>query len=222
MEVTKHQLSYFFKGLPKRPVHFRQEKALQLTVNFTPMKRIYPESELSELLAKQDLPAYNYLYDHYSAALYGTLLKLVKKEEVAQDLLQDVFVKIWKNAGQYDAGKGRLFTWLINVARNTGLDYLRARHHELVELSTAEHVMEDSQNVFRGFAGHDVKELICRLKDEYKTVIEMVYWQGYTHEETAVRLKLPLGTVKTRVRKALLKLRGSLERSLRQSIPVLH
>ncbi|WP_428661731.1 RNA polymerase sigma factor [Runella sp.] len=185
------------------------------------MKRIYAEGDLVMLLTKQDLRAYSYLYDHYSKALYGVIFKLVKKEEVAQDLLQDVFVKIWKNAGQYDTSKGRFFTWMLNIARNTGRDYLRTQQHEMVELSTVDYLMDAPDNVFRGFDCHDVKELICRLKEDYKVVIEMVYWQGYTHEETALRLKLPLGTVKTRVRKALNKLRGSVEKSLQQPIPLL-
>lgn len=185
------------------------------------MKRSYAEDELVILLANRDLTAYSYLYDHYSKALYGSLLKLVKKEEVAQDLLQDVFVKIWKSAGQYDASKGRLFTWLHNIALNTGRDYLRTQQHEMVELSAVDSLMDAPENVFRDFDTHDVKELTCRLKEDYKVVIEMVYWQGYTHEETAIRLNLPLGTVKTRVRKALNKLRDSVEKSLRQPIPVL-
>lgn len=185
------------------------------------MKRSYAEDELVILLANRDLMAYSYLYDHYSKALYGSLLKLVKKEEVAQDLLQDVFVKIWKSAGQYDASKGRFFTWLLNIALNTGRDYLRTQQHEMVELSTVDSLMDAPENVFRDFDTHDVKELMCRLKEDYKVVIEMVYWQGYTHEETAIRLNLPLGTVKTRVRKALNELRDSVEKSLRQPIPVL-
>lgn len=121
------------------------------------MKRHYPECDLVVLLAKKDLPAFNYLYDHYSAALYGVILKIVKREDVAQDLLQDVFVKIWKRVGQYDVQKGRLFTWMLNIARNTGLDYLRTQQHELMDLPTADQLMEDSQNAFRGFAGNDVK-----------------------------------------------------------------
>lgn len=186
------------------------------------MKRLYSECDLIVLLANRDRQAYHYLYDNYSAALYNVILKSVKKEAVAQDLLQDVFIKIWKSMEQYDAGKGRLFTWMFNIALNTSRDYLRTQHGELLELSTAEHLMEDLGDTYRGMDRQDVKELICRLTNEHKVIIEMVYWEGYTHEETALRLQLPLGTVKSRVRKALHTLRCCLVERIAQSMPVFH
>lgn len=107
------------------------------------MKQIYAEGDLVMLLVKQGLRAYSYLYDHYSKALYGVIFKLVKKEEVAQYLLQDVFVKIWKSAGQYDASKGRFFTWMLNIARRT-------QPHEMVELSTINYLMDTPENESHG------------------------------------------------------------------------
>ncbi len=186
------------------------------------MKSLYPEGDLIALLLKQDRHAFNYLYDNYSAPLYGVVLQIVKKEDASHDLLQDVFVKIWKNVARYDAGKGRLFTWMLHVARNTCFDYLRKQNPETLDVSKVGDMIEANQNLFPGIENNDLKELVMLLGKEHKAVIELVYWEGYTHEETACRLELPLGTVKTRIRKALNKLRFSFENTLRQPMPVLN
>ena len=89
------------------------------------MNRVFAdETELVMLLKQKSKVAFNYLYDNYSRALYGIILKIVETEEVAEDILQDVFVKIWNRIDSYDASKGKLFTWLLNVARNTGYSYI--------------------------------------------------------------------------------------------------
>ena len=94
------------------------------------MKRqssLVSESVLIEKLTRRDQQAFQWLYDQYSPALYGVVLRIVRDEDQAADLLQDIFVKIWKNLDAYDASKGRLFTWMLNVARNTAIDSLRAQ-----------------------------------------------------------------------------------------------
>jgi RNA polymerase sigma factor (sigma-70 family) len=167
----------------------------------------YNEGELLEMLRRQDRKAFNYLYDNYSDALYGVVLKVVRTEETAQDLLQDIFVKIWKNIAQYDASKGRLFTWMLNIARNTSIDYLRANRLEIQDIDSAVYAVEQNQSIYDELSGKELREIVSQLKPEQQTLIEMVYWGGYTHEEAAQRLEMPLGTVKTRVRSALRDLR---------------
>jgi RNA polymerase sigma factor (sigma-70 family) len=167
----------------------------------------YDESELVEMLRRQDRKAFNYLYDNYSDALYGVVLKLVRTEETAQDLLQEIFVKIWKNIVQYDVGKGRLFTWMLNIARNTSIDYLRVNRPEIQDIDSAVYVVESNQTIYNELDAKELREVVSQLKPEQQTLIEMVYWGGYTHEEAAQRLEMPLGTVKTRVRSALKDLR---------------
>jgi RNA polymerase sigma-70 factor (ECF subfamily) len=167
----------------------------------------YDESELVEMLRRQDRKAFNYLYDNYSDALYGVVLKLVRTEETAQDLLQEIFVKIWKNIVQYDVGKGRLFTWMLNIARNTSIDYLRVNRPEIQDIDSAVYVVESNQTIYNELDAKELREVVSQLKPEQQTLIEMVYWGGYTHEEAAQRLEMPLGTVKTRVRSALRDLR---------------
>ena len=171
------------------------------------MKKLYLECDLIAQLVKQDRQAFNYLYDNYSAALYGVVFKIVKNEEIAQDLLQDTFVKIWKNCEQHDPEKGRFFTWMMHIARNICFDYLRTNRPETVDLIAVGDILENNQIIFPNIENNELEELISQLKKEQKVLIEMVYWEGYSHQETANRLKLPLGTVKTRVRDALKKLR---------------
>lgn len=167
----------------------------------------YNEGELLEMLRRQDRKAFNYLYDNYSDALYGVVLKVVRTEETAQDLLQEIFVKIWKNIAQYDASKGRLFTWMLNIARNTSIDYLRVNRLEIQDIDSAVYSVEQNQTIYEDLSGKELREIVSQLKPEQQTLIEMVYWGGYTHEEAAQRLEMPLGTVKTRVRSALRDLR---------------
>ncbi len=167
----------------------------------------YNEGELLEMLRRQDRKAFNYLYDNYSDALYGVVLKVVRTEETAQDLLQEIFVKIWKNIAQYDASKGRLFTWMLNIARNTSIDYLRVNRLEIQDIDSSVYAVEQNQSIYDELSGKELREIVSQLKPEQQTLIEMVYWGGYTHEEAAQRLEMPLGTVKTRVRSALRDLR---------------
>ncbi len=173
----------------------------------------YAECDLVGKLVQQDRQAFNYLYDNYSGALYGIVLKIVVKEEAAQDLLQEIFIKIWKNIPRYDAEKGRFFTWMLNIARNSSIDYLRGQHTEIQSLESSVYWIESNQKVFGELEGYELRELVAQLRHEQKTVIEMVYWEGFTQDETAKYLKVPLGTVKTRIRLAIKNLRFYLSNS---------
>jgi RNA polymerase sigma factor (sigma-70 family) len=167
----------------------------------------YNEQELTDMLRRQDRLAFNYLYENYSDALYGVVLKVVKTEEVAQDLLQDIFVKIWKNIAQYDSSKGRLFTWMLNIARNTSIDWLRVNRPEIYDIDSSVHLVESGQEIQPEWESGELREIVGKLRPDQQVLIDMVYWSGYTHEETAHKLNLPLGTVKTRVRNSLRDLR---------------
>ena len=179
------------------------------------MKRQSPlvsESVLIEKLNQRNQQAFQWLYDQYSPALYGVVLRIIRDDEQAQDLLQDIFVKIWKNLEAYDASKGRLFTWMLNVARNTAIDALRARKtqpsgairtdEDNVHIIDRQHNTEQPNPDYIG-----MKDVVNQLRPERKQLIDLVYFGGYTHEEAAQELNLPLGTVKTRVRAALQELK---------------
>lgn len=177
------------------------------------MKRSTPrfsEEVLVGKLRQRDEPAFHTLYDQYAPALYGVILKIVRDEEAANDVLQDSFVKIWRNIPSYDAQKGRLFTWLLNIARNTAIDALRTNHggqsiqtgSEIVD--TIDRHQQTHQPNAETF---DLSDKVKQLNPDRQTVIDLVYFHGYTHEEVAEKLNLPLGTVKTRVRSALQELK---------------
>ncbi|MCF0039364.1 RNA polymerase sigma factor [Dyadobacter fanqingshengii] len=173
-------------------------------------RNIYTEQELTSLLKSNDRSAFEYLYDHYSPALYGIIIKIVKDEERACDTMQDTFLKIWKNIGSYNPEKGTLFTWILNIARNTAIDKLRVeiKKDKIINLESVRDRDLCSVAIFNPLpATMDLRSIVDRLLPERKLLIEMVYFQGYTHEEVSERLSLPLGTVKSRIRKALQELR---------------
>jgi len=166
----------------------------------------FTEDELVARLREQDETGFRYLYDHYSPALFGIICRIVQDEEQAQDVLQEVFVKIWRNIRHYDSQKGRLFTWMLNIARNTSIDTLRtARDTQSIQSdSSIVYTIDQQQATLQPKADYlDVPDKVNQLKPERQEVIDLVYFKGYTHEEAAERLNLPLGTVKTRVRAAL-------------------
>jgi RNA polymerase sigma factor (sigma-70 family) len=173
-------------------------------------KVIYTESELIAQLKNNNRDAFEYLYERYSPALYGIVLKVVKDEEKAADAMQDTFLKIWKNISSYNAEKGTLFTWILNVARNTAIDKLRldSKTEKVVSLSvTSESDISPDVSFNPVVNVIDLRAIVSALLPERRVLIEMVYFEGYTHEEVAESLKVPLGTVKSRIRKSLQELR---------------
>jgi len=169
----------------------------------------YSEPELAQLLKLKDQSAFAYLYDNYSGALNGVIQQLVPDQGIASDILQDVFVKIWRQIEKYDATKGRLFTWMYNIARNTAIDVLKSKgwqnEQRTEQLDDINLNREDMTDRIPDSSG--ITSLIHHLKNEFKEIIELSYSQGYTQEEISTLLNIPLGTVKTRMRAALLQLR---------------
>lgn len=175
----------------------------------------YTEQELVARLKNRDEAAFAYLYDHYSGALYNIILQILNDTELASDVLQEVFVNIWRKISMYDAGKGRLFTWMLNIARNASIDTLRSKTYQN---SRKNQSIEDNVDVLRpgdntqlGIDTIGLRKVLEKLKDEQRRLIELAYFKGYTHEEIAGLEQIPLGTVKTRIRNALIQLRAYLK-----------
>lgn len=152
-------------------------------------------------------------YKMYSPALFGIIMRIVKFDEVAEDVLQDTFVKIWKSIHQYDSSKGRFFTWIANLARNTAIDQLRskasintAKTDELFD-ATVESI-DRKTSVQLNIDAIGVKNLIRSLKPDQMQIVDIIYFQGYTHVQAAELLNIPLGTIKTKLRHSILLLRG--------------
>jgi RNA polymerase sigma-70 factor (ECF subfamily) len=170
------------------------------------------EDEMLYCLQSNDQRDFSKLYDHFSAALSGILQRWVKDTETAENLLQDVFVKAWCNRDKYEAGKGRIFTWLYRITRNTCIDYFRSRPFrdsrvsvlgddlsEIITLSTAkDEIIPDAIGL---------RKLVYGLRQEEKEVVDMMYFKGMTQRQIAEAMNIPLGTVKTRMNKAIKELR---------------
>jgi RNA polymerase sigma factor (sigma-70 family) len=167
--------------------------------------------EISELVVRlqtKSTAAFSDLYDSYASALYGITYKIVRDRDVAEELLQDVFIKIWQHIDTYDPHKGTLFTWMLNITRNTCKDYFRSKHYlrqKLVSengLERIDFINNPAQITYQG-DNKDLYQLTQTLELKYKEIIDYVYIYGYTQEEVAKILKIPIGTVKTRSRTAL-------------------
>lgn len=173
----------------------------------------YSESELVHLLQQRDEHVFSYLYDNYSGALLSIICNIVKDEELANDVLQEVFVKIWRQVESYDSSKGRLFTWMLNIARNASIDTIRSKSYQNNQKN-----LELTENVYSAAGSSQLqvdqiglRKLIHQLKEEYRVLIDLSYFQGFTQDEISKMLDIPLGTVKTRLRTALIQLRGIIQ-----------
>ena len=162
------------------------------------------------MLQSKNEQAFSYLYDNYSAALFNIIHQIVPDTEISGDVLQEVFINIWRKIDSYDAAKGRLFTWMLNISRNAAIDKLRSKAYQdgLKNQPLADDVQAYTNQVVGPKSDdYGLRKLVHQLKDEHKILVELAYFQGYTHEEIAKSLNIPLGTVKTRIRSALTQLR---------------
>ena len=153
------------------------------------------------------------LYDMYSASLYGVIVRIVIDTAVAEDVLQESFVKIWQSFSSYSAEKGRLFTWMVNIARNLSIDKIRSKDFKNQtknqELENNVTFIDEQKNTVYKPELLGIKDLVQKLKPEQKSILDLVYFKGYTHVEAADELGVPLGTIKTRLRMAIQQLRKS-------------
>lgn len=169
------------------------------------------EEELILALRNHEKIAIEALYDMYSSSLYGVISRIIIDTPTSEDVLQETFVKIWHSFSSYSSDKGRLFTWMVNIARNLSIDKIRSKdfknqnkNHELENNVT---FIDEQRNTVYKPELLGVKELVTTLKPEQKSILDLVYFKGYTHVEAADELGIPLGTIKTRLRMAIQQLR---------------
>lgn len=173
------------------------------------------EESLVSMLSDRNQEGMEILYDNYSSALFGVIHRIIQNDEIAEDVLQETFLKIWNNFAMYDPVKGRLFTWMLNIARNMAIDKVRSKEFTQKQKNRG---YSDSVSPV-DFEDHSVynpetiglKEMVRKLEPEYKQIIDLLFFGGYTQSEVAEKLNLPLGTVKTRSRAAIQKLRYNFE-----------
>jgi len=145
----------------------------------------------------------------YGQALYANIFQIVHSPELAEDVLQETFLKVWKGGESYDPEKGRLFTWLLNIARNAAIDATRTPHFQ--HQGVTEAISDSNYQPVIYYPRSDYVDLpvhLAALRKEYRVLIELAYFEGYTHEEISEHLSIPIGTVKTRIRSAMEKLRS--------------
>lgn len=169
------------------------------------------EEQLIAALRNREKIAAEALYDMYSASLYGVISRIVIDTATAEDVLQETFIKIWNSFASYSSDKGRLFTWMVNIARNLAIDKIRSKgfrdQNKNQELENSVISIDEQRNTVYKPELLDVKGLVETLKPEQKSILDLVYFKGYTHVEAADELGVPLGTIKTRLRMAIAQLR---------------
>jgi RNA polymerase sigma factor (sigma-70 family) len=164
----------------------------------------YSEEELVAALKSNQKAAFEYLYENYSGALYGLIYKVLKDEDKAADVMQEVFLKIWKKIGDYDPTKGSLYTWMLNIARNTSIDlYRKEKNIFNVDIDGETRAIDNLIQENPDINTMDLRNIVEKLTPDRKILLDLVYLQGYTQQEAAEKLAIPLGTAKSRIRTAL-------------------
>jgi RNA polymerase sigma-70 factor (ECF subfamily) len=177
----------------------------------------FPEdTNLARRLKDRDASVVGELYDRYGRIAYTLILRIVRDQSVAEDLVQESFLRVWNRAQAFDAERGSLGPWILTLARNQALDYIRSVQGRV----WSGMVSADSEHpgAFRDWEGDmldgirldQVRSALTKLSENQRTVIELAYFEGLSHSEMADRLNQPLGTVKTWIRTALKTLRDEL------------
>jgi RNA polymerase sigma-70 factor, ECF subfamily len=176
------------------------------------------DATLVRRLLQKDVGAFEQLYDRHSRAIYGLVLRILQQAGTAEEVVQDIFLQLWRNAAQFDASRGPFVPWLFTLARNRALDTLRLKSErqrrqedqvdELPPVAAApeyEKVLDEKRRAER------VRALMAGLNLQKKKAIELAYFEGLSHTEIAAALKEPLGTVKSWIRNGLLRLKEELQ-----------
>ncbi len=174
--------------------------------------------ELLKAIAAKDDDALGQLYDRYRLILFGVLMRILNNREEAEDVLQEVFLQVWRRAADYDQNRGRPFTWLVTLARSRGIDRLRGlASRERVAMAGAneasEEVSDAASDAIQSERVGVVNSALADLPEDQRQPLMLAYFDGLTQSEIATKLGVPLGTVKTRMRTAMIKLREAFGKS---------
>lgn len=177
------------------------------------------DEQLMERVTKGDTDAYEVLYDRYSSVVMGFALKITAEREMAEEVVQETFWRVWQKAGSFQAGRGTFTSWFFSIARNLSIDLLRRRRIQAQPANEAEQIIEQvvdpqvdvAQIAWNGVRHQEVRSAVETLPPEQRRVIEMAYFLGMTRQEIARATGEPLGTIHTRARLALQKLHEALQ-----------
>jgi RNA polymerase sigma-70 factor (ECF subfamily) len=173
------------------------------------------DNELLRNISDGDELALALLYDRYKSILFGLLLRILSNRAEAEDVLQEVFLQVWQRAANFDESRGKPFTWLVTLARSRAIDRLRAlsSRARTVEEATREVkdiIFDAEENAILKQRGEVVRKALNNLPEEQRQVLILAYFDGFSQTEIAEKLDSPLGTVKTRMRTAMIRLREAL------------
>jgi RNA polymerase sigma-70 factor, ECF subfamily len=189
-------------------------------VVFTPSEssQVSPDRALVHRLLQRDVSAFEELYDRHSRIVYSLVLRILQQAATAEEVAQDVFLQLWRNASQYDDQRGPFLPWLLTLARNRALDHLRLkserqrrREDQTEDLPSVVTVPDFEGSLDEQRAATRVRKLMASLNPQHKRALELAYFEGLSHSEIADALKEPLGTVKSWIRNGLLRLREGLQ-----------
>jgi RNA polymerase sigma-70 factor (ECF subfamily) len=176
------------------------------------------DAALLQQVLQRNMPAFEQIYDRHCRLVYGLVFRIVQQAGSAEEIVQDVFLQLWRNAGQYDASRGPFLPWLLTMARNRALDTLRLkserqrrREDQTEELPSVCTVPEFEKDLDHKRRATRIRELMGSLQPQQKRAIELAYFEGLSHTEIADVLKEPLGTVKSWIRNGLLRLKEGLQ-----------
>jgi RNA polymerase sigma-70 factor (ECF subfamily) len=178
------------------------------------------DTALVERFLRKDVSAFEQLYDRHSRIVYALVLRIVQQGSTAEEVVQDVFLQLWRNAGQYHSQRGPFVPWLLTLARNRALDNLRLkserqrrREDQTEELPAIAQVPQYESALDEKRRAERVRSLMGKLSAQQKKALEMAYFEGLSHSEIASALQEPLGTVKSWIRNGLLRLKEGLQAS---------
>ena len=173
------------------------------------------QDKLIQQLKDQDAKAFESLYNNYGDSLLGVIHNIVRDTESSEEILQDVFLKVWNNIAYYNAKKGRLFTWMLNISRNAAIDKVRSKGYnnskKNLQADFFVDILEDSDSLDQKTNAIGLKSMVKKLAGKCYQVIDLLYFKGFTQKETAEALEIPLGTIKTRNRSCLGELRKMMD-----------
>lgn len=171
--------------------------------------------EMEELVKKfqnKDVKAFEKLYGMYSDSMHGVIYNIVRDHNVAEEVMQDVFVKVWQKSESYSKQKGRFFTWILNIARNAAIDKTRSKSFKKVKQNLNADffvdIIQTSESLDVKTNAIGIKAFVDKLEEKCKIVIDLLYFKGYTQSEASETLNIPIGTIKTRNRNCIKILRG--------------
>ena len=176
--------------------------------------------DLLHAVARRDETALAALYDRYRLILFGLLVRILNSREEAEDVLQEVFLQVWRRAADFDEQRGRPFTWLVTLTRSRAIDRLRvlAARQRLAD-SAAQETTDEASDAVADTLHAEQREIVARalasLPEEQRRTLKLAYFEGLTQSEIATQLGTPLGTVKTRMRAGMMKLRELLGEQMR-------